>query len=65
MNKMEEKVYEWENIKKMTDTMLIEKEIVRIENERRRLLKRLDYLNICKNHIHTKMNYTKNNKEVF
>lgn len=50
--KMEDTAYEWENIKKMTDTMLIEKEIVRIENERRRLLKRLDYLNICKNQIY-------------
>lgn len=48
---MEETAYEWESIKKMTDTMLIEKEIVRIENERRRLLKRLDYLNYCKNEI--------------
>jgi hypothetical protein len=43
---MEETAYEWESIKGMTDTMLIEKEIMRIENERRRLLKRLDYLNI-------------------
>jgi regulator of replication initiation timing len=51
MNKMEDTAYEWESIKKMTDTILIENEIVRIENERRRLLKRLDYLNICKNQI--------------
>jgi hypothetical protein len=49
---MEETEYEWESIKKMTDTMLIEKEIIRITNERRRLLKRLDYLNICKNQIY-------------
>jgi hypothetical protein len=49
---MEETAYEWESIKKMTDTMLIEREIIRIENERRRLLKRLDYLNICKNQIY-------------
>jgi hypothetical protein len=58
---MEETAFEWESIKKMTDTILLEKEIIRIENERRRLLKRLDYLNICKNEI-IKMNYTKINK---
>jgi hypothetical protein len=49
---MEDTSFEWESIKKMTDTMLIEKEIIRIEGERRRLLKRLDYLNICKNLIY-------------
>jgi len=48
---MEETAYEWESIKKMTDDTYINKEITRIENERRRLLRRLDYLNICKNEI--------------
>lgn len=48
---MEEKSFTWESIKTMTDKTEINKEITRIENERRRLLRRLDYLNICKNEI--------------
>lgn len=48
---MEEKAYEWENIKGMTNTAMLDREITILTNQIRRITKRLDYLHICKHQL--------------
>ena len=50
---MEETAYEWENIKGMTNTAMLEREITILTNQIRRITKRLDYLHICKHQLTT------------
>lgn len=45
---MEETAYEWENIKGMTNTAMLEREIAILQKQVSRITKRLDYLHICK-----------------
>jgi hypothetical protein len=45
---MEETAYEWESIKGMTNTLLVDREIAILQNNIRRINKRLDYLFTCK-----------------
>lgn len=53
MNKMEETAYEWESIKGMTNTAMLDREITILTNQIRRITKRLDYLHICKHQLST------------
>jgi hypothetical protein len=53
MNKMEETAYEWESIKGMTNTAMLDREITILTNQIRRITKRLDYLHICKYQLST------------
>lgn len=55
MNKMEEKAYEWESIKGMTNTAMLDREITILQNQMRRMTKRLDYLHICKHQLTTSL----------
>jgi hypothetical protein len=48
---MEETAYEWESIKKMTDDVLLNREIAVLTKQIRSITKRLDYLHICKHQL--------------
>lgn len=50
---MEETAYEWESIKGMTNTAMLDREITILTNQIRRITKRLDYLHICKHQLST------------
>jgi hypothetical protein len=50
---MEETAYEWESIKGMTNTAMLDREITILTNHIRRITKRLDYLHICKHQLST------------
>jgi hypothetical protein len=50
---MEETAYEWESIKGMTNTAMLDREITILTNQIRRITKRLDYLHICKHQLAT------------
>lgn len=55
---MEETAYEWESIKGMTNTALVDREITILQNQMRRMTKRLDYLHFCKNELTTSFSLT-------
>ena len=48
---MEDTAYEWESIKGMTNTAMLEREIAVLTKQLRRITKRLDYLHICKHQL--------------
>lgn len=52
---MEETAYEWENIKGMTNTAMLEREIAVLTKQLRSITKRLDYLHICKHQLTTSL----------
>jgi prefoldin subunit 5 len=61
---MEETAYEWENIKGMTNTAMLEREIAVLTNQIRRITKRLDYLHICKHQLATSSSTDQVQKEL-
>ena len=61
---MEETAYEWENIKGMTNTAMLEREIAVLTKQLRSITKRLDYLHICKHQLATSSSTDQVQKEL-